>query len=120
MSDKRKDLGAAVKRLRQERGLSAYRLSQESGLSRSYMSHLEGAGYAEIGLDKFVRLTRALGVSADVLLTEAGYLPRTKTGAPDIRDAIRATYKLTPKGVEEAVAFLEFLTGREKKRVGTR
>jgi XRE family transcriptional regulator of biofilm formation len=115
VSSKETNLGAAIKQLRQERGLSAYRLSQDAGLSRSYMSYLEKGDFSEIGLDKFVRLVQALGVSADQLLTEAGYLPKAKAGAPDIKGAIRASYKLSPKGVEEATTFLEFLALREKK-----
>jgi transcriptional regulator with XRE-family HTH domain len=51
-------------------------LAKVTGLNISYLWHLENGRFLDIGLEKFCRIAAALGLSADDLLTESGYLPR--------------------------------------------
>ncbi len=107
-------LGLVLRRLREEQGVSAAGLAKQTGLSRSYVTYLESGKFAEVGLDKFSRIVQVLGLSADRVLREAGYLPATKEGLPDPRSYLRAAFGLSPKGGEQALAFLEFLASRER------
>jgi len=54
-------------------------------------------------------------LSADQVLAEAGYLPRTSEKRPDIPTLLRTQYKLSPADLQLAMSFLEFLA-RGKKR----
>lgn len=63
-------LGAAIRRLREERGLSQERLGLESGLDRTYVGGIErgerNPSYANILL-----VARTLGVRASALISAA-------------------------------------------------
>ncbi len=111
---KSRRLGAVLRRLREEQGVSAAGLAKQTGLSRSYVTYLESGKFAEVGLDKFSRIVRALGLSADRVLRDAGYLPATSEGLPEPSSYLKATFGLSPKGGEQALAFIEFLASRER------
>lgn len=79
MSEARHDLlaavGAAVRRLREQRELSRRALSEKSGVSERFLADLEG-GSGNISVARLGEVARALGTSAGSLLTEAeGHAP---------------------------------------------
>lgn len=110
-------LGPILKRSRIEQGIPAAQLARDTGLSRSYLSYLETGRFAEVGLDKLVRLLLALDLSADRVLQEAGYLPQTPQDLPEPKIYLRTQYQLSPAALEQAQAFLEFLQQRERTKV---
>lgn len=105
-------LGPALHRLRTERRIPTSRLSRETGLSRSYLMYLEKGQFQEIGLGKFARLVKALRISADDLLAEAGYLPQVigkSLAAAEPKAYLKARYNLTPSNLDLAMRFLDTL-----------
>jgi XRE family transcriptional regulator of biofilm formation len=115
-----KRLGKVIRRIRIEQGISATTLAEKTGLSRSYLSYLEAGRFAEVGLDKFARVAKVLGVSPDDMMREAGYLPRTEEIKVDPIRLLREGLGLTLPQAETAAAFVEFLkeqmTGRRPQR----
>ena len=110
--EKAKKLGAILRHRREEAGIGPVELTKRSGVSRSYLAYLEQGKFAEVGLDKFSRIIKALGLSADQVLQDAGYLPKTDRTLPEPNTYLRERYGLPPKAQEQAVAFLDFLTSR--------
>jgi transcriptional regulator with XRE-family HTH domain len=112
-------LGPALLRLRTERRIPTSRLSRETGLSRSYLMYLEKGQFQEIGLGKFARLVKALRISADDLLAEAGYLPHVigkRLAAPGPKAYLKARYNLTPSNLNLAMKFLDTLASSQTLR----
>lgn len=114
VESKTKRLGIVLRKLREERGMSAAGLAKQTGLSRSYLNYLETGKFAEVGLDKFSRVVSALGLSADRVLREAGYLPVGAEGLPEARTYLATQYGLSLSNLEHALAFLEFLASRDQ------
>lgn len=110
-----KRLGATLRKLRTERAIPATELVQQTGMSRSYLAYLESGRFAEVGLDKFTRLLRAMNLSADQVLEEAGYLPARKRTSPSVEDVLRDAYKLPQPKLQLALEFLEFLSHRQSR-----
>ena|SRR5437899_4429678 len=73
-------IGAAVRRLREERGLSRRALSETSGVSERFLAELEG-GSGNISVARLAEVARSLGTTPGSLLAEAeggpGALPGT-------------------------------------------
>src|SRR5437660_1370204 len=73
-------IGAAVRRLREDRGLSRRALSESSGVSERFLAELE-AGSGNISVGRLAEVARSLGTTAASLLAEAeggpGALPGT-------------------------------------------
>ena len=67
-------VGAAVRRLREERGLSRRALSDESGVSERFLADLEG-GTGDISVVRLAEVARALGTTAGALLREGESAP---------------------------------------------
>ena len=67
-------VGAAVRRLREERGLSRRALSDESGVSERFLADLEG-GTGNISVVRLAEVARALGTTAGALLREGESAP---------------------------------------------
>lgn len=111
-----KRLGPVLHRLRTERSISASELSEETGLSRSYLSYLERGRFADVGIDKFARLIKAMQVSADKVLAEAGYIPQMKNNLPDPKTYLVNQYKLSGPSLQMAIKFLDVLARSEKRR----
>lgn len=107
-------LGTAVKRLRTELGITGSELANRAGLSRSYISYLESGRFNDVGLDKFARIAIALEVSADQLLSVAGYLPSERETL-DIRVTLRRQLGLSGGALDQAMDFLGFLTDKKKQ-----
>jgi len=108
-----KRLGEVLARHRKEQGLSAAAVARDAGLSRSYLSYVENGKFGEIGIDKLTRLITVLGVSADAVLQEAGYLPSQPEGLPEPKAYLSTVYDLSPEHIDHATAFLDFLVERE-------
>ena len=104
-----KRLGKVIRRIRTEQGIPATKLAEQTGVSRSYLSYLETGRFAEVGLDKFARVAKALDVSPDEMLQEAGYLPRQEKTKVDPIKLLREGLGLTLAQAETAAAFVEFL-----------
>lgn len=113
---KAKRLGVALKRLRVEREIPATRLAEMTGLSRSYLSYLENGRFAEIGLDKFTRITEAVQASPEALLREAGYLPKEQVEKIDPNLLLQGAFDLTPTEAQSAAAFIAFLKAEKTNR----
>ncbi len=112
-------LGPALHRIRTERRIPTSELSRDTGLSRSYLMYLEKGQFQEIGLGKFARLVKALRISADDLLTEAGYLPQVigkGLAAPEPKAYLKAHYDLTPSNLNLAMKFLDTLASSQTPR----
>lgn len=109
-------LGPVLHRLRTERSIPASRLSKETGLSPSYLNYLERGRFGDVGIEKFARLVRAMQLSADQVLAEAGYLPRQTQKLPDLPTYLRSRYKLSPADLDLAIKFLEFLANKPRRR----
>ena len=81
-------LGNYLALKRQERGMSITRLAELTGLNLSYLWQLEHGRFQDMGLEKFCRIMDALGMSADQMLLDSGYLAqptstlRTMEGRP--------------------------------------
>src|SRR5437588_3023806 len=67
-------VGAAVRRLREERGLSRRALSDESGVSERFLADLEG-GTGNISVVRLAEVARALGTTAGARLREGESAP---------------------------------------------
>jgi len=66
-----KRFGEVVRRRRHALGISQEELADRSGLHRTYISQIE-RGLKSASLKAIVALAKALGVSADVLVRDAG------------------------------------------------
>lgn len=108
-------LGKTLRKLRTERAIPATKLVAETGLSRSYLAYLESGRFTEVGLEKFTRLLRAMDLSADQVLEQAGYLPPRSRSAPSVEEVLRSRYKLPQAKLQLAIEFLEFLARRESR-----
>jgi len=69
-------LGEHLSMRRQEQGMNIARLAELTGLNLSYLWQLEHERFQDIGLEKFCRIVEALGLSADQMLMDSGYLPQ--------------------------------------------
>lgn len=65
-------LGAALRRMREARGLSLDALGKRSGKGFSYIGRVERGEVQSPGLLAMLKVCRALGVSVQDLLVEAG------------------------------------------------
>lgn len=109
-------LGPVLHRLRTERSITASKMSRDTGLSPSYLNYLEHGRFGDVGIEKFARLVQAMKVSADQVLTEAGYLPKRSKGKPlDPHSYLRDHYKLSPANLELATKFLEMLARTQRR-----
>ncbi len=110
-------LGLTLRQLRTERGIQATTLVAQTGLSRSYLDYLERGRFSEIGLEKFARLIRAMDLSADNVLQQAGYLPvKPANQLPTPENYLRDHYHLSPAKLQLVMEFLEFLARRRNRR----
>jgi len=111
-----KRLGALLRRKREEAGMGPVELARKSKVSRSYLNYLEQGRFAEVGLDKFSRIIQALGLSADQVLQEAGYLPLSDWTMPEPRIYLRERLGLPRQAQDQAIAYLEFLGDRSSRK----
>ncbi|HEV3321847.1 MAG TPA: helix-turn-helix transcriptional regulator [Solirubrobacteraceae bacterium] len=65
-----KDLGRAIRRLRQDRNLSIRALARQAGMSTGHLGVIE-RGRGNPRLDKLFALSNALGVTFEVLVSAA-------------------------------------------------
>src|SRR5437660_12237699 len=93
-------LGQTIQNKRLVRKIPALRFANQVGVSRSYLVRLEKGEFSDIGLEKFLRVTQALGLQPHQILQEAGLIP-----TPDSRrklkpaDFLRETYSLSPENI---------------------
>lgn len=101
MMDK-KDFGLRIRDLRVEANYTQEELAEKADLSAVYLGEVE-RGKKVIGVDKFINIVKALGVSADYVLCNE--LP---TGEPYVFDEITEKLKkLDPKQRKTAIDILD-------------
>lgn len=111
-------LGEVVKRARLEIGISQPELARRTGLSTSYISYLESGKFEEIGIAKLAAIVDALELSADRVLTDAGYLNRKTTTPPRARRFLATEFGLDQRQVHAAMDYLNFLRSQNRKKAG--
>jgi len=88
----KKDLGVRIRNLRKEANYTQEELAELADMSPVYLGEVE-RGQKSIGVDKFINIIKALGVSADYVLCNE--LP---SGKPYVFDDItQKLEKLDPK-----------------------
>lgn len=98
----KKDFGLRLRDLRIEANLTQEELAEKADLSTVYLGEVE-RGKKVIGVDKFINIVKALGVSADYILCNE--LP---TGEPYVFDEITEKLKkLDPKQRKTAIDILD-------------
>ena len=96
------EFGKRLRYLRAEAGYTQEKLAELSDMSTVYLGEIE-RGKKVVGLDKFIKLVRALDVSADYILCNE--LP---SGAPYVFDEITGRLKdLDPKKLKTALDILD-------------
>lgn len=98
----KKDLGLRLRDLRIEADYTQEELAERADMSTVYLGEVE-RGQKVIGVDKFINIVKALGVSADYVLCNE--LP---TGEPYAFDEITEKFKkLNPKQRKTAIDILD-------------
>ena len=98
----KKDLGLRLRDLRIEADYTQEELAEKADMSTVYLGEVE-RGQKVIGVDKFINIVKALGVSADYVLCNE--LP---TGEPYVFDEITEKLKkLDPKQRKTAIDILD-------------
>ena len=98
----KKDFGIRLRNLRNEANLTQEELAEKAEISSAYLGEVE-RGKKVLGVDKFIKIVKALGVSADYFLCNE--LP---SGEPYVFDEITEKLKkLTPKQRKIAIDILE-------------
>lgn len=98
----KKDLGLRLRDLRIEANYTQEELAEKADMSTVYLGEVE-RGQKVIGVDKFINIVKALGVSADYILCNE--LP---TGEPYVFDEITEKFKkLDPKQRKTAMDILD-------------
>lgn len=98
----KKDLGLRLRDLRIEANYTQEELAEKADMSTVYLGEVE-RGQKVIGVDKFINIVKALGVSADYVLCKE--LP---TGEPYVFDEITEKLKkLDPKQRKTAIDILD-------------
>ena len=98
----KKDLGLRLRDLRIEANFTQEELAEKADMSTVYLGEVE-RGQKVIGVDKFINIVKALGVSADYVLCNE--LP---TGEPDVFDEITEKFKkLDTKQRKTAIDILD-------------
>lgn len=98
----KKDLGLRLRDLRIEAKYTQEELAEKADMSTVYLGEVE-RGQKVIGVDKFINIVKALGVSADYVLCNE--LP---TGEPYVFDEITEKLKkLDPKQRKTAIDILD-------------
>lgn len=98
----KKDFGLRLRDLRIEANLTQEELAEKADLSTGYLGEVE-RGKKIIGVDKFINIVKALGVSADYVLCN-----EIPTGEPYVFDEITEKLKkLDPKQRKTAIDILD-------------
>ena len=98
----KKDLGLRLRDLRIEANYTQEELAEKADMSTVYLGEVE-RGQKVMGVDKFINIVKALGVSADYVLCNE--LP---TGEPYVFDEItKKLKKLDPKQRKTAMDILD-------------
>ncbi|WP_018158062.1 helix-turn-helix domain-containing protein [Demetria terragena] len=91
------DLGAYLREQRQSAQLSLRQLADRTGISNPYLSQIE-RGLKKPSAEILQSLAKGLQISAEQLYVHAGFLDAdTQPVTPDVRVAINADSRLTPK-----------------------
>ena len=92
-------MGKRIRLLRKQMNLTQEELAAQVGVSLSFMGHIE-RGTRQPSLDHLVRLSKALGVSTDFLLTGSMDLSITREQAHMLWD-VAHSLGLTLEGLKE-------------------
>jgi transcriptional regulator with XRE-family HTH domain len=113
-------LGEVVNKARLELGISQPELARRTHLSTSYISYLESGKFEEIGISKLAAIVDALELSADRLLTDAGYLDRKSPTPPRANRFLATEFGLDQHHVKSAMDYLNFLRSQNRKKARTK
>ncbi|HLG66518.1 MAG TPA: helix-turn-helix transcriptional regulator [Acidimicrobiales bacterium] len=102
-SEQRRALGAFIRSQRELTNLSLRQVAALAGISNPYLSQLE-RGMHEPSVRVLRSLARALNLSADVLLEQAGLDREEPSGDRDLDDAIRNDKRLTDQQKQALLA----------------
>ena len=95
-------IGDRIREVRKSKGLTQEQLAEKADISPVYLGEVE-RGQKVMGVDKFINIVKALGVSADYVLCYE--LP---TGEPYVFDEITEKFKkLNPKQRKTAIDILD-------------
>lgn len=106
------ELGAFIRKTRQERGIGLRPLAEAAGLDWSYIGRLEKGEIGTPDPIKLQKLARALEVEVEDFYALAGYL--MPEGLPDLAPYLRAKFDLP----EDASGDVERYVARLKRRYG--
>lgn len=117
-------LGATIRALREARGWSQGQLAVHSEVQQSHLSKIERDVHETINARVLGRIARALQVSSDYLMEEAGWLPKTANpgelnpGERRLLDAIRSipTDHIQMKVVEQFTWIAEVAAAADEAR----
>lgn len=74
-----RQLGEAVKRLREQKNMTQEELRESAGFATGYISRLEAGEYASPSISQIFQLAQGLGMTLRDLLEYASLIPETST-----------------------------------------
>jgi transcriptional regulator with XRE-family HTH domain len=99
-------LGTAIQRARKRAGMTQAALAKALGVPQGVVARLETGGRPDPRLSTIVAVARALGVSLDVLVADAGLLPKPAVTSLDLRAAVHEA-ATTAKSARKALSELD-------------
>ncbi len=102
-TDQRRALGAFIRSQRELANLSLRQMAHLADISNPYLSQIE-RGLHEPSMHVLGSIARALNLSAESLLEQAGLLDGATQGEPDTEAAIRSDGRLTDQQKQALLA----------------
>lgn len=114
--ERRRELGAYIRRCRESLGLTVRGLARAAGVDATGISRLERGDNDAPEPRTLARLAKALGVDVTDLYVLAGY--PVSQGLPAFQPYLRARYDLTPEEVEQLAAHFQLMLDRRERQKG--
>lgn len=117
-------LGKLIKRYREENRLSLREFAEKASLSHAYIDKLENGKDPTTGkpvmptMRTIKLIAKAMDISTDELMAEAGYTDPPKPQALEGLDTffLRAIGKLSPDGKKKVYDYIEMVDALEKQK----
>lgn len=110
-----KELGQALKELREAAGISLWQLHQQTGIARSHLYRLESGEITEPQPEMLNQLATAFGVEPEELYDIAWQTTGTGPGLPSLPTYFRAKYDLDDKQIAAVERALKRATSPARK-----